>query len=65
MHRYLDAPRSPLTEIVDAVSVIDLRSELAAVLNSLDLFDAEQLRYELPNQLLDRFFDTHVAETSS
>ena len=61
-HRYLDAPRSPLTEIVDSVSVIDLRSELAAVLNSPDPFNAEQSRYGLSHQLLDRLFVTYVPD---
>ena len=35
------------TEIVDAVSVIDLRTELATVINSPDPFDTDQSRYEL------------------
>ena len=60
-HRYLDAPRSPITEIVDAVSFLDLRTDLTAVLNSPAPFDTEQSRYELSNQLLDRLFDTYVA----
>ena len=64
-HRYLDAPRSPLTEIVDAVSVIDLRTELAAVLNSPAPFDTEESRYELSNHLLDRLSDTYVAENAA
>ena len=35
---------------------------MATVLNSPAPFDTEKSRYELSNQLLDRFFDTYVAE---
>ena len=63
--RYLDAPRSPLTEVVDAVSVIDSRTELAAVLNSTAPFDTEESRYQFSNNLLDLLFDTYVAENSA
>ena len=51
MHRYLDAPRSPLTETVDAVSVMDFQTELAALLNPSARIDTEQSRYELFDQL--------------
>ena len=64
-HRYLDAPRSPLTKTVDALSVIDLRTELVAVLNSPAPFDTEESRYEFSNHLLDHLFDTYVAENSA
>lgn len=59
---HLDAPRSPLTEIADAISVIDFRFELTAVLNSLATSDAEQSRFELSNKLMDCFFVTYVAD---
>ena len=64
-YRYLDAARSPLTEILDAVSVIDLRNQLAAVLNSPAPHDSEQSRYESSNQLSDCLFDTYVVENSA
>ena len=51
MHRYLDAPRSSLTETVDAVSVMDFRTELAAFLNPSAPIDTEQSRHELSDQL--------------
>ena len=65
LHRCLDAARPPVTEIVDAFSFVELRTELAAVLNSPDPFDTEQSRYELSNQLMDRFFDTYVTESGA
>ena len=61
----MDAARPPITEIVDAFPFIELRTELAAVLNSPDPFDTEQYRYELSNQLLDRLFDTYVTESDA
>ena len=63
-NRYLDAPRSPFTEIVGTVAAIDLRTELTADFNSPD-FDVEQSRYEFSTQLLNRLFDTYEAENYS
>ena len=64
-HRYLDAPHSPLTEIVDTVSVIDLCTELTAGLNLPAPFSTEQSRYKSSNELLNRLFYMYVAENAS
>ncbi len=57
----MDCPRSPLTEIVDAVAIIKAHNELKGVLSSPRPFDNGETHSKISGGVLQRVFDNACA----